>query len=82
MTFDPTINLGHLLTMLLIVIGFANQWFRIKAKLDEHDKWLARHDKWIDEHEKCSNKIEEFVRTLGEAVAFIRGALRVGDAAK
>jgi uncharacterized membrane protein YqgA involved in biofilm formation len=68
--FDGTITLGNALTIALILGGFIAQWVRFGAKLEKVEEW-------IKEHQKCGQKQDDILKELGEAIAFMRGALGI-----
>lgn len=70
MSFDLNISLGHLLTIASFIIAYI-RWST------KNEMRIQALQEWTESHEKCHDKLVEIQGELRNAVAFLKGRMRV-----
>lgn len=76
MTFDYTITLGNVLTVLSILGGLIGAWFRVQMRLKAVEQDSRTHKEWIAAHQECNLRQIEILNEMREGLAFIKGQLK------
>ncbi len=51
MSYDPTITLGNLITLIVIVVGFVASYVRQDMRISWLERWAKDHQLWAEKKE-------------------------------
>lgn len=64
--FDPTVQLGHIVQAVILLITIAIGWENVRSELAQHDKDLVRHSQEIQLLKEADASIRETQNRLSE----------------
>lgn len=73
MHFDTTVNLGNVLTMIVILISAIAWLRRIPLALKDLQTTSKTHDQWIAAHQVCNDRQIAIMNEVRKDLAYLRG---------
>jgi hypothetical protein len=66
--WNTEVNLGNIVTWMVLLLGFIVSWVRMGDRIKVHDKWIEAHEKSAAAREQLGQTLNTNVQLLAQAM--------------